>query len=137
MSDENKIVLSITPGVEDENVPIGVQLETVGDAVNGHDAFVAMFAGMGIISEEVIKASMSKYFPDLDEQTKDDWFAALVLPIAESLGANFASINETLNMLMDVIARGEVETVNGLIDAIMTGYDVEVVDDDGESDTEG
>ena len=137
MSDENKIVLSITPGVEDENVPIGVQLKTIGDAVNGHDAFVAMFAGMGIISEEVIKASMSKYFPDLDEQTKDDWFAALVLPIAESLGANFASINETLNMLMDVIARGEVETVNGLIDAIMTGYDVEVADDDGESSSEG
>lgn len=137
MSDENKIVLSITPGVEDENVPISVQLETIGDAVNGHDAFVAMFAGVGIISEEVIKASMSKYFPDLDEQTKDDWFAAFVLPVAESLGNNFATINETLNMLMDVIARGDAEVVANLIDAIMTSYDVEVADDLGESSSEG
>ena len=133
--EKNQIVLSISASSDDDGVPISVQLETKGDAVNGHDAFVAMFAGMGIVSEEVIHAAMSKHFPDVDDATKSYWYEALVLPISEGIGATYASINETLNMIMDVIMRGDEDVVNGLVDAIMTGVEVEVVDDNGESDS--
>lgn len=131
--DETKLVLSISSNEVEGEVPIKVQMETLGSAVNGHDAFVAMFAGVGIVTEEVIDAAIGRYFPDLDDETRKRWYEALVLPISETLGATYSAMNETINMIMDVIGRGDTETVEGLVNAIMTGYDVEVTDDDGES----
>ena len=135
MDEESKIVMSISAGKDENDVPLNVQMETIGANINGHDAFVAMFAGMGIISEEVLNAAINKFFPDSSEEDRERWFAAFVQPIAGAVGTSYAQINETLNMIMDVIGRGDVDIVNGLVDAIMNDAtdDMEVVEDDGDA----
>jgi hypothetical protein len=131
MSTKSKIVMTISGNNDENDVPLNVQLETVDANINGHDAFVAMFAGMGIISEEVLNAAIDKFFPEASNEDKARWFAAFVRPIAGAVGTSYAQINETLNIIMDVIARADVDIVNGLVDAIMNDDDMEVVDDDG------